>query len=190
MTKLDLKTKLFLYITKVSIKEHIKVETVTEKKKFDFINNCSINDVYVFENYTEYKNFFLMYFDDISDDLIKLAIYTRGKDGQVVAHRKLCEKIIVKKKIYEFYNSITKEQIDKIHDNGKLTPLEAIEEWDSHDLCMPSETGILSIGRCAFFDNKCDDCLMEYASHKLEHDSINNELKNNEDSFQKSKKFN
>ena len=77
-----------------------------------------------------------MYLDDIDNDIIDLAILTRGSKGQIVALRGLCEHIVVKKKVNNFYNSITQEKIDEIHARGKLTPLEAVELWEANDLCV------------------------------------------------------
>lgn len=73
-----------------------------------------------------------------------LAIYTEGSKGQIVVLKELCEHIIVKKKVNDFYNSITQEQIDEIHSKGKLTPLEAVQLWESYDLCVEGNNGILS----------------------------------------------
>ena len=119
-----------------------------------------------------------MYLDDIEDDVINLAIYTRGNKGQVVALKGLCEHIIVKKKINDFYSSITQEKIDKIHAKGKLTPLEAVQMWESFDLCVEGSKSVFSKSRCQYFAYKCHECLMESASHKLEHDPIEFELVN------------
>ncbi len=117
-----------------------------------------------------------MYLDDIENDVIDLAIYTKGSKGQIVALKGLCEHIIVKKKVNDFYNSITQEQIDEIHSKGKLTPLEAVQLWESYDLCVEGNKGILSKNRCEYFNLNCHDCLMESASHELEHDNIDFKL--------------
>ena len=119
-----------------------------------------------------------MYLDDIEDDVIDLAIYTRGSKGQIVALKRLCEHIIVKKKVNDFYNSITQEQIDEIHSKGKLTPLEVVQLWESHDLCIEGNKTISSKNRCKYFNQKCHECLMEEASHELEHDNIDFKLVN------------
>ena len=119
-----------------------------------------------------------MYLDDIEDDVINLAIYTRGNKGQVVALKGLCEHIIVKKKVNDFYSSITQEQIDEIHLKGKLTPLEVVQLWESHDLCIEGSKTISSKNRCRYFNQNCHECLMETSSHKLEHDNIDFEVAN------------
>ena len=175
--KLDLKTLLYLYITKVVIIDHAPVEKVNEKRTMYF-KNWQENEVYIFKNFDEYKKFFLMYLDDVDDDLIKLAIYTKGSKGQIVAFKGLCERIIVKKKVNDFYNSITQEQIDAIHSKGKLTPLEAVQLWESLDLCIEGNKMVFSKNRCKYFNYNCHECLMETASHQLEHEPVNFELVN------------
>ena len=175
--KLDLKTLLYLYITKVVIIDHAPVEKVSEKRSMYF-KNWQENEAYIFKNFDEYKKFFLMYLDDVDDDLIKLAIYTKGSKGQIVAFKGLCERIIVKKKVNDFYNSITQEQIDAIHSKGKLTPLEAVQLWESLDLCIEGNKMVFSKNRCKYFNYNCHECLMETASHQLEHDKINFSLDN------------
>ena len=171
LSKLDFKTWLYLYITKTLRVEHIPVVEV-EKKRQMYVKDSQKNEAYVFKDYDEYKRFFLMYLDNIEDDVIDLAIYTRGSKGQIVALKGLCEHIILKKQVNNFYNSITKEQIDEIHAKGKLTPLEIVQLWESYDLCVEGNKTVLSKNRCKYFNQNCHECLMETASHKLEHDNI------------------
>lgn len=171
LSKLDFKTWLYLYITKTLRVEHIPVVEV-EKKRQMYVKDSQKNEAYVFKDYDEYKRFFLMYLDNIEDDVIDLAIYTRGSKGQIVALKGLCEHIIVKKQVNNFYNSITQEQIDEIHAKGKLTPLEIVQLWESYDLCVEGNKTVLSKNRCKYFNQNCHECLMETASHKLEHDNI------------------
>ena len=171
LSKLDFKTWLYLYITKILRVEHIPVVEV-EKKRQMYVKDSQKNEAYVFKNYDEYKRFFLMYLDNIEDDVIDLAIYTRGSKGQIVALKGLCEHIILKKQVNNFYNSITQEQIDEIHAKGKLTPLEIVQLWESYDLCVEGNKTVLSKNRCKCFNQNCHECLMETASHKLEHDNI------------------
>jgi hypothetical protein len=175
--KLDFKTWLFLYITHAIRVDHPSVVEVDNKKTM-YVKDSKKNEVFIFRNYEEYKNYFLMYLDSIEEDVIDLAIYTRGSKGQIVALKGLCEHIIVKKKINDFYNSITQEQIDEIHAKGKLTPLEVVQMWESFDLCIEGSKSILSKSRCQYFEQNCHECLMASASHKLEHDSIDFELSN------------
>lgn len=78
LVRLDFRTRLFLHITKAKI---VRYET-------------DVRDVYVFENYESYRNYFKTYVDDVDEDMIKLAVYAIGKKGQIVAFKGLCEKII------------------------------------------------------------------------------------------------
>ena len=175
--RLDIKTWLYLYITHAVRIEHPPVIDVEDKRTM-YVKDSKINEVYVFRNYDEYKNYFLMYLDSIEEDIIDLAIYTRGSKGQIIALKGLCEHIIVKKRINEFYSSITQEQIDEVHSKGKLTPLEAVQMWESFDLCVEGCKYILSKSRCQYFEQNCHECLMESASHKLEYDPIELSLSN------------
>lgn len=93
MKKLDMTTKLYLKVTGAVIKEHVKVEKV--KQKLELLEpSKSIKEVYVFNNYEEYKDYFLMFLDDISDETIMLAIYTISSNGQIIALKGLCNQII------------------------------------------------------------------------------------------------
>jgi hypothetical protein len=175
--RLDFKTWLYLYITHARRVKHPKVVDVDTKRTM-YIKDSKKNEIFIFKNYEEYKKYFLMYLDNIEDDVIDLAIYTRSSKGQIIALKGLCEHIIVKKKINEFYNSITEEQIKEIHAKGKLTPLEAVQMWESFDLCIEGSKSIFSKSRCQYFNENCHECLLEQASHKLEHDPIEFETTN------------
>lgn len=165
-SRLDFKTWLFLHIMNVIKVEHIPVVDVDEKRTM-FVRDSKKNEVYIFKDYDEYRRFYLMYLDDIDNDIIDLAILTRGSKGQIVALRGLCEHIVVKKKVNNFYNSITQEKIDEIHARSKLTPLEAVELWEANDLCVEGNKNLLSKNRCDFFEHNCHECLMEQASHGI-----------------------
>ena len=93
MNELDLKTKLYLKATGANIVDHPKVGEISKKLQL-LEDNSKTRDVFVFDNYDEYKKYFLMYLDDIDETVIDLAIYTISKNGQVIALKGLCEKII------------------------------------------------------------------------------------------------
>ena len=79
LAKLDFKTRIFLHITKANIVRHV----------------TKINDVYVFDGYDDFANYFKMHTGNYLDkDLIDKTIYTTGKNGQVIAFKGLCEEII------------------------------------------------------------------------------------------------
>ena len=170
MNKLDLKTRAFLFITNANI---VKCPVSTEIK----IERVKVNDCYLFNSYEEYVNFFKQYIDNINYKLIDLAIYTRGKKGQVIALKGLCEHIIMKQRINDFYDSYDKSKIAEIHSRGKITPLEQVHEYESMDLCAPGNAIGSAANRCHFFDN-CHDCLLEYFSHNEEYDKIEFKLVN------------
>ena len=168
--RVDFKTWLYLKITNAKIVVHPEVSNIDNIRKMD-VNDNNENEVYVFNNYDEYKNFFLMYLNSIEEYVIDLAIYTRGNDGKIIALKGLCEYIIVKKAVEEFYNSITQEQIDDIHSRGKITSLEKVEECENLGLCAPGDAIGSANSRCNYFSN-CHECLLEYYSHCLEYNTI------------------
>lgn len=168
--KLDLKTILYLFIKKAKIVTHVKVEEQT--KKFRMYVHCTAeNEVFVFDNYEEYVNYFKMYLNHVDEETIDLAIYTRGKNGQIVAFKGLCERIIIKTKLKEFYGSFTEERIEEIHSKGKLTPLEMVQKLEANHACLEASKGIMRKDRCSFFYNNCCECLLEEASHNSVYDN-------------------
>ena len=85
MKKLDLETKLFLFITGATIEKEKKYTEGISKK----------NSVYIFENYNEFKSYFKKYLnEEVDESLINLAIYTKSKSGHVIALQGLCDRII------------------------------------------------------------------------------------------------
>ena len=145
---------------------------VVEKEKKYTIQKVNSNVVYIFNNYDEFKDYFREYMVDVRGDLIDLAIYTKSKNGGVVALKSLCDHIITKSKIENSNLDLTEEQIEDIHSRGKLTPLEKVEEWESFDLCAPGDAIGSAKDRCHYFKNNCHECLLEYASSKTEYDKI------------------
>lgn len=177
--KPDFRTWLSIKMMNGKIVAHPDVfrANLSEKCKMS-INEINPHEVYVFNSHQEFKFYFLMYLNSVNTKEIDSAICIWGKKGQIVAYKGLCEQIIVKKATEEFYASIKQDKIDEIHANGKLTPSEAVEEYESFDLCVPGNA-IGSAGyRCDFFGVNCHECLREYASHTLEHDKIDFKLIN------------
>ncbi len=164
MKTLDLKTRLYLYIT----------GAVIEKEKKYTIQEVNKNVVYIFNDYEEFKNYFKEHIVDITEDLINLAIYTKSINGGIVAFKGLCDHIITNLK-YQVKNNnlyLTQEQIDDIHQRGKITPLEKVKEWEMFDLCAPGDAIGSAKYRCHYFKGNCHDCLLEYASQRTEYDKI------------------
>lgn len=162
MKTLDWKTRLFLYIT----------NAVVEKEKKYTTQEINKNIVYIFNNYAEFKNYFKEYMIDVKEDIIDLAIYTRSKNGGIVALKGLCDYIITKSKIKNSNLDLTQKQIDEIHSRGKITPLEKVEEWQSLDLCAPGDAIGSAKDRCHYFKFNCHECLIDYASQKTEYDKM------------------
>ena len=174
MNKLDLKTKLFLYITRAN---NLGVPNF-DTSKIE-INEKQTHDVYVFDSYEDYFNYFKMYLKNIDEELIRKAIYTTGKKGQIIAFKGLCERIIIKQRVKEFYEMFDQEKIDEIHAKGKITPMEKVSEYESGDLCAPGDAIGSASNRCKFFSD-CHECLLEYASHNQEYDRIDLKLVNSD----------
>lgn len=176
MKNLDLRTKIFLYIT----------GAVIETQKEYTMQRVNPNVVYIFSNYDEYKSYFEKYIDDVKPDIIDLAIYTKSKNGGIIALKGLCDRIITKStfKIDNLY--LTSEQINDIHERGKITPLEKVKEWEKFDICAPGDAIGSAKDRCYYFQNDCHQCLLHYASQKAEYDKTEFEVVN---SFSKKKQF-
>lgn len=172
MNKLDLKTKLFLYITRAN---NLGVPNF-DTSKIE-INEVQTHDVYVFDSYEDYFNYFKMYLKNVDEELIQKAIYTTGKKGQVVAFKGLFERIIIKQRTKEFYEIFDQEKIDEIHSKGKITPMEKVAEYESLGLCAPGDALGFASNRCRFFSD-CHECLLEFASHNQEYDKIDFKLVN------------
>lgn len=66
---------------------------------------------------------------------------------------------------------LTAEQIAEIHSRGKITPAEAMAEWESLDLCAPGDGMGGAAWRCRKFGN-CYDCLIDFANEQDEYTSI------------------
>ena len=161
--KLDFITNCFLSITKAKI---VKIPVKLEITKADPHAVC------VFENYDEYYNFFKRYLNNVDEKLIETAIYAKGKKGQIIAFRGIIERIIIKRRMEEYYDDLTKDKIEEIHNNGKLTAYDKVKEWEGFDLCAPGDAIGSAAPRCAFFERDCHQCLLEFASHSKEHNPI------------------
>lgn len=163
MSKLDLRTKLFLYLTGLNA-----VEPSMSKIE---ISETKMTDVYVFNSYQEYVDFLKLYLKNIDENLINNAITTTLRGKQIVVLKKLCDNIIIKQRVKEFYESYDQNRISEIHSKGKITPLEKVTEYETYNLCAPSSTIESVRDRCKFFSN-CHDCLLEYATYQEEYDEI------------------
>lgn len=161
----------------MGLKRTLHQEVFKPNTKMDMeVSDVNKNEVYIFNSYDEYRKFFLMYLDDIEDELIDSAIYTKTKSGKIIALKGLCEHIIIKKKVDAFYRSFTEDKIEQIHAEGKITPLEMVFECEELDLCAPGEEIDSVSYRCRFFDEDCHECLCEFFSHKEMYDEAELEL--------------
>ena len=91
------------------------------------------------------------------------------KKGSIISMKKLCDHTIDKsyeKHIQKYIQELTAEKIASIHNRGKLTIFEKVEEWENIGLCAPTDSN-----RYRIFTN-CHNCLMNFASNSIEHDPI------------------
>lgn len=88
------------------------------------------------------------------------------------------EKIIKEKKLVESgyvkpqFKELSQEQIDDIHQRGKITPAEIVKEWEGMDLCAPGDAIGSAAWRCRKFHHNCHDCLVDYANEHDEYTSF------------------
>lgn len=128
---------MFLYVTHTIKVAHPSVVKVDNKRTMQ-INDSKKNEVFIFDSYEEYRNYYLMYLDSIEDEIIDLAIYTRGSKGHIVTLKGLCEHIIFKKKNNEICKEscnmpYTEDYLEKIEDkknefNDKLSKYKLLEQ--------------------------------------------------------------
>ena len=76
--KLDFRTQLFLNIIK-AVKVHHPPIVQVETKNDISLDGTNVRETFIFENYQEYLNYYLMYLDTVDENLICVAILKRGK---------------------------------------------------------------------------------------------------------------
>ena len=169
MRRLDIKTKLYLFAMGANVLKYDK----QSKLEIEEINK---NNLYVFDSYEDYVNYFKKYIKKVDDEYIKCAILTIAKRGQIIAFKSLCEQIIVREKTKEFYDSFDQAKIDAIHARGKITPMEEMREIG--DVCLPGDAIGSASYRCSFFEKNCNECMREFLSHSEEHNRLDFKLIN------------
>lgn len=109
--KRDFEARLFIELA------HLKVD----KTKTYSQEECPNNIVYIFDDYDEFKNYFVKNnFDNITNSLLNLCIIRTTKKGTIIAFKGLCDHIIRK------HSLIDSSTIEKNFD-VKATPC-TIEE--------------------------------------------------------------
>lgn len=90
---LDIRAKLFINLL------HLKVE---EEKKYSH-EECELDIVYVFNNYDEFKCYFIEngIDDEIDNKILDLCIMMTTRRGIIIAMKRLCDDLIRK------YNKLT-----------------------------------------------------------------------------------
>lgn len=175
MDRLNFKTWLYLRIVGAEIENN-------KEYTYEFVND---KKVYIFDSFLEYISYFKKYLKYVDEKVMSLLIYKQCENGKIIVLKSVCDQTIMKLKSKEFYDDLTIEKIDKIHESGKLSPIDAVKIWEQFDLCVQPIKKIsldaldsTNNYRCKIFGYDCHECLLESASHKLEHDSINVELSN------------
>lgn len=98
--KVDIEANLFMYLL------HLKEE---KNKEYSF-EECEKNIAYLFDDFGEYKNYFLQNgFTDVRDDLLDLCIMKRTKKGTIIALKGLCDYTI--RQHNAFINSTTENSV-------------------------------------------------------------------------------
>lgn len=178
MPKIDFQTKIFLWFEQLDIvqrPDQFRPAITPEAKEI------SPYDVYLFEDREDLINFFAKYLHRVDDFVIKYFLedtifWVSKKTGCLIVSKRLCDCAIAYLHKSELQAIYDKEQADDIHSRGKLTPQEKAVEWESYDICAPGLSA--TDARCNFFGNDCQKCLLEYASHEPEYDTIKNECVN------------
>jgi len=136
----------------------LKLNEVKEKKYSK--EECSERDIYVFSSKSEFYEYYLMHGLNIKNkEILDKAIFTRLKNGDIIALKGLCDYIITKST--DRYMSL--EEIEEIHARGNLTPFELVNKWESFDICPVGDANGSMEDRCNKFNNNCHECLMEQA---------------------------
>ena len=171
MKKLDVEALTFLFI--LNMKEE-------KNKKYSKSENCDEHKAYVFNDYEEFKDYFINngIISIYDDSLLQLCIMKQTKKGTIISMKKLCDHTIEKCAQTRLNNAIkelTQEKIDEIHSRGKITMFEKVAEWESFDLCAPGDYIGSAAYRCHTFNN-CHECLLDYASSSIEYDKMDFKL--------------
>ena len=96
--KKDIEVKLFMALL------HLKEEKF---KKYS-VEECQTNIVYLFDNYEDFKNYFVSNgFDDIGDDLLETCRMKTTKKGTIIALKRLCDYAIRK---HNYMKSLSEER--------------------------------------------------------------------------------
>lgn len=162
MKKVDIEALMFMFM--LNMKEE-------KKKEYSRSDECDVHKAYVFESYEEFENYFLnngiiKIYDDV---LLKLCVMKETKKGNIISMKKLCDHTIEKsyeKRIQKYTEELTEETIANIHNRGKITIFEKVEEWENMDLCATADSN-----RCRIFAS-CHECLVNFASNSIEHNPI------------------
>lgn len=114
--RMDIEAKMFMYLL------HLK----EEKNKEYSVEECEKNIAYLFDDYCEFKNYFLQNgFTDIRDDLLDLCIMKTTKKGTIISLKGLCDYTIRQHNTLNSHN-ITSTTENSILDNLGRKGVEAI----------------------------------------------------------------
>lgn len=96
----DLEAKLYMRL----------LSLVEDKNKTYLPVDCDYNIVYVFNNYNEYKSYFLTNgLNNVSEEILERCVVSITKKGSVIALKNLCDRAIRRNN-----NKVNKEDKEKI----------------------------------------------------------------------------
>lgn len=110
--KVDMGAKLIMFI--LNLKE--------EKNKQYSHEECAINITYLFENYDEFKKYFLENgLVDVSDDFLNICIMQTTRKGSIIALKRLCDYAIREYKLKKSNTISSKEDdSDKLEEDNDV----------------------------------------------------------------------
>ena len=126
--QLELEVKLFMYIL------HLK----EEKNKRYSIKECEKNIAYVFDNYEEFKCYFISFgFLNIDEDLLEICTMKTTKKGKIIALKWLCDYVIRKHNqnnlsidnLIEELKKVEKIEQEEKNYNQPLIPSGGTTDW-------------------------------------------------------------
>lgn len=154
-------------------------------KVIRYTPNYNNKEIYVFDDIQDYYNYFRRYGVDFEEQILDSYISRILHDGRVVAHKRTCDNAIqyflvdlLDERVAKLDAQLTPEKIEEIHSRGNITFREKAKEWNDMDLCVLGDYASSAAFRCNTYNHDCKKCLLDTASHSLEHKKIDFKLVN------------
>ena len=93
----------------------IRLYKLKEEKEKIYQNNVNDHNlIYIFNNYEEFKNYFIENnCEDVDDETLKLCIFSTNKKGSVIALKGLCDHLITKYNLIKENENINRKVLVK-----------------------------------------------------------------------------